>query len=176
MGDVIDVDAQGIAGSGLPGGVRQRRPPSHKATKANITRHTGSLAFQETFKELMTKKEEATAEREEQQRRDKKATTKSFVDIQERSVAADEPIAKARLLEVEANTKALEAEAKARLLDAEARTKLFDTEAMTKLLGAQAMLIDEETKIMPTDLENISDPAQRECLENRQKTIRASQA
>jgi hypothetical protein len=68
--------------------------------------------FQETFKELMTKKEEATAEREERRRRDKEATTKSFVDLQERSVAADKAIAKARLLEAEAKTKGLEAEAK----------------------------------------------------------------
>jgi hypothetical protein len=37
-GDVIDVDAQGLAGSSLPGGVRQRRPPFHKATKADIAR------------------------------------------------------------------------------------------------------------------------------------------
>jgi hypothetical protein len=37
--------------------------------------------FQETFKELMITKEEATAEREEWQRRDKEATTKSFVDL-----------------------------------------------------------------------------------------------
>jgi hypothetical protein len=94
------------------------------------------LAFQETFKELMTKKEEATAERKERCHRDKEATNKSFVDLQERSVAADEAIAKARLLEADANTKALEAEAKARLLDAEARTKLFETEATTKLLKA----------------------------------------
>jgi hypothetical protein len=57
------------------------------------------LAFQETLKELMTKKEEATAEREEQRHRDKEATTKSFVDLQEWSVAADKAIAKARLLE-----------------------------------------------------------------------------
>jgi hypothetical protein len=133
------------------------------------------LAFQETFKELITKKEEATAEREERRCRDKEATTKNFVDLQERSVAADEAIAKARLLEADANTKALESEAKARLLDAEARTKLFETEATTKLLEAQAMLMDEETKIMPTNLENISDPAQQEWLENRQKTIRVSQ-
>jgi hypothetical protein len=35
----------------------------------------------------MTKKEEATAEREERRRRDKEATTKSFVDLQERYVA-----------------------------------------------------------------------------------------
>jgi hypothetical protein len=114
------------------------------------------LTFQETFKELMTKKEEATAEREERRRRDKEATTKSFVDLQERSVVADEVIAKARLLEAEAKTKALEAEAKARLLEAEARTKLLETEATTKLLEAQAMLMAEETKIMLTDLETSS--------------------
>jgi hypothetical protein len=76
------------------------------------------LAFQETFKDLMTKKEEATTERE-RCHRDKEATTKSFVDLQERSVAADEITAKARLLEAEAKARPLEAEAKARLLEAE---------------------------------------------------------
>jgi hypothetical protein len=124
------------------------------------------LAFQEIFKELMTKKEEATAKREERRRRDKEATTKSFVNLQERSVAADEAIAKARLLEAEAKTKALEAETKARLLEAEVRTKL----------EAEAMLMAEENKIMLTDLEIVSDSARREWLENRQKTIRAGQA
>jgi hypothetical protein len=170
MGDVIDVDGEGPAGSGLPGTARQRRPPGHKATKADIARQAGSLAFKETFKELMTNKEEATAEREERQRRDKEATTKSFVDLQEWSVAADEAIAKARLLEAEAKTKALETEAKARLLESEARTKLLETKAKTKLLEAQAMLM-EETKIMLTDLETISDPVRRKWLENRQKAI-----
>jgi hypothetical protein len=131
-GDVIDIDAQGPCignpeGTGLAAGARKRRPPGHKATKADIAQQAGSLAFQETFKELMTKKEEATAEREERQRRDKEATTKSFVDLQERSVAANEAIAKARLLEAEAKTKAMEAEAKARLLEVEARTKLLET-------------------------------------------------
>jgi hypothetical protein len=175
-GDVIDVDGEGPAGSGLPGGVRQRRPPCHKATKSDIARQDGSLAFQETFKELMTKKEDATAEREERRRRDKKATTKSFVDLQERSVAAEEAICKARMLEADAKTKALEAEAKARLLEAEARTKLLETEATTKLLKAQAMLMAKETKIMLTNLETISDPARREWLENRKKSIRERQA
>jgi hypothetical protein len=137
------------------------RPPGHKATKADIARQVGSLAFKETFKELMTKKEEATAESEERRCRDKEATTKSFVDLQERSVAADEAIAKARLLEAEAKTKALEAEAKARLLEAEVRTKLLETKVTTKLLEAQAMLTAKETKIMLTDLETISDPARR---------------
>jgi hypothetical protein len=48
----------------------------------------------------------------------------------------------------------------------------LETEAMTKLLKAQAMLMAEETKIMLTDLETISDPARWEWLENRQKSIR----
>jgi hypothetical protein len=135
-----------------------------QATRLPRPTSPGSLTFQETFKELMTKKEEATAEREERRRRDKEATTKSFVDLQERSVAAGEAIAKARFLEGEAKTKALEAEAKARLLEAEVRTKLLETEAKTKLLEAQAMLMAEETKIMLTNLETISDPARREWL------------
>jgi hypothetical protein len=81
--DVIDIDGEGPATSGLLGAVQQCRPPSHKGTKADIGRQAGSLAFQETFKELMTKKEEATAEREEQRHRDKEATTKSLIDLQE---------------------------------------------------------------------------------------------
>jgi hypothetical protein len=81
----------------------------------------------------MVKKEEVIVGREEWQHRDKEATTKSFIDLQERSVAAGEAI-NARILEVEAKTKALEADAKARLLEAEARTKLFKAEAKTKLL------------------------------------------
>jgi hypothetical protein len=105
------------------------------------------LAFQETFKELMTKKEEAIAEREERTE-----------------------------LESDAKTKAREAKAKARLLEAEARTEFLETEAKTKLLEAQAMPMAKEIKIMLTDLETISDPARREWLENRQKTIRARQA
>jgi hypothetical protein len=117
------------------------------------------LAFQEIFKELMTKKEETTAKREEWWHRDKEATTKSFVDLQERSFAADEAIAKASLLEAEAKTKSMEAEAKARLLEAEARTKLLEAEAKTKLLEAEAMLMAEDNMIMLTDLETISDPA-----------------
>jgi hypothetical protein len=161
-GDVIDLDGQrpclgNPKGVGLVAAGQKRRPPSHKATKADITRQIGSLAFQETFKELMTKKEEATAEREEQRGRDKEATTKSFVDLQERYVVADKAIAKARLLVAEAKTKALEAEAKARPLEVEARTKLLETEAKTKLLEAEAMLMAEENKIMLTDLETISE-------------------
>jgi hypothetical protein len=42
-GDVIDVDAQrpcigNPEGAGLAGGARKRRPPGHKATKADIAR------------------------------------------------------------------------------------------------------------------------------------------
>jgi hypothetical protein len=123
--NVIDVDAQELCvgnpqGEGLTAAGRKCRPPGHKASKADIAQQAVSLAFQETFKDLMTKKEESNAEREERRCQDKEATTKSFVDLQERLVAADKALAKARMLESEAKTKALEAEAKARLLEAEA--------------------------------------------------------
>jgi hypothetical protein len=134
------------------------------------------LDFQETFKELMTKKEKATIDREKRRCRDKEATTKSFVYLQERSVAADKAIAKARLLETEAKTKVLEEEAKARLLEVKARTKLLETEAKTKFLKAEEMLMAEENKIMVIDLETISDPVRREWFKNRQKMIRERHA
>jgi hypothetical protein len=126
--------------------------------------------YQETFKEIIVKKEEAIAEREEHGSRDKEATTKSFVDLQERSVAANEAIAKARLLEAEVKTNNMEAEAKARFL--EARTKLLEAEAKTKLLEAEALLVAEENKIMLTDLDTNSYPIRREWFENRQKMLR----
>jgi hypothetical protein len=66
------------------------------------------LALQQTFKKLMVKNEKATAEREDRRHKDKEATAKSFVDLQKRSGAADEAIAKARFLEAEAKIKALE--------------------------------------------------------------------
>jgi hypothetical protein len=110
----------------------------------------------------MVKKEEVIAEREGRRRKDKEATAKSFVGLQERYAVVVEAIAKARLLEAEAETKALEAEAKARLLEAEARTKLLE---------AEATLMAEENKIMLTDLECISDPDRREWFEKRQKMI-----
>jgi hypothetical protein len=113
---------------------------------------------------------------------DKEATTKSFIDLQERFVATDEAVAKARMLEFETKTKALEAEAKARFLEAEARTKLLETEAKnklletetkTKLLEAEAMLMAEENKIMLTNFETISDSIRQEWLVMRFKPCNA---
>jgi hypothetical protein len=154
MDGAIDLDVQepclgNLAGKGLASAGRKRQPLGYKFTKADIARQAGSLVFQETLKELMVKKQEAIVERVERWRRDKEATTKRFVDLQERSVATDEAIAKAKLLEVEAKTKAWEAEAKARFLKANAKTKILE---------AEAMLMAEETKIMLTDLDSISDP------------------
>jgi hypothetical protein len=85
-GDIIDLDAQepcigNREGEGLTSARRKRRPPGHKATKANIARQAGSFAFQDTLKELVVKKEEAIAGRKERRCRDKEATTKSFVNL-----------------------------------------------------------------------------------------------
>jgi hypothetical protein len=44
------------------------------------------LAFQETFKELIVKKEDSITERKEMWCRDKEATAKRFFDLQERSI------------------------------------------------------------------------------------------
>jgi hypothetical protein len=147
------------------------------------------LAFQYTFKELMVKKEDAIAEREEKRRRDNEATTKSFVDLLERSNAADKAIVKARLfeagakttaletkamarlLEAKAKTKFLEANSKTKLLEAKAKTKLLEAEAKTKLLKAKAKLMAEENKIVLIELESISDPDRREWFEKMQKMI-----
>jgi hypothetical protein len=106
----------------------------------------------------MVKKEEAIAEREEMRCKDKQATAKSFVDLQERSVTANKAIAKARLLEAEVKTEALEAEAK------------------TKLLEAKTKLMTEKNNIMFTELKSISDPGRREWFEKRQKMIREHEA
>jgi hypothetical protein len=85
---VIDHDAQepclgNPKGEGLASASRKRCPPGHKATKADIAWQVSSLAFQETLKELMVKKEVAIAESEELRHRDKEATTKSFIDLKE---------------------------------------------------------------------------------------------
>jgi hypothetical protein len=120
--------------------------------------------FQETFREIIVEKEEAIVEREERRCKDKEATVKSFVGLQERSVAADEAIAKARLLEAEAKTKALKAKVKVRLLEAKDKTRLLEADSKTKLLVDEAKLMAEENKIMLTDLESITDPDRRDCF------------
>jgi hypothetical protein len=99
------------------------------------------LALQQTFKELMVKNEKAIAEREERRHKDKEATAKSFVNLQKRSIAADEAISKARLLEA----------------------------AKTMLLEVEAKLMVKKNKIMLTDLETIIDPGRRNWLEKKVK-------
>jgi hypothetical protein len=61
---IINLDDKGEflgnpEGEVLASSGRARRPPGHKATKDDIARWADSLAFQETFKKLMVKKEEA---------------------------------------------------------------------------------------------------------------------
>jgi hypothetical protein len=140
-------------GQGLASVGHAHRPPGHKASKAYIAHQVGSLAFQETFKELMVNKEEDIAEKKQRRCSDKVATSKSFVDLQEKSVVTNDAIAKARILEAEANTKALEAKPKARLLEVEDKTKLLEAEGKTKLLEAEAKLMAKKNKIMLNGLE-----------------------
>jgi colicin import membrane protein len=160
---------------------RARRPQGHKAAKADLERNAGSLAFGDTLKDLMEKKEANQAQREERRRQEKEGNAKSFVDIALRSLEVEE--AKVKAMEVEVEAKAMEAEAKAKLLEAEAeaKAKLLEAEAKAKaekdaaeakLLQASAMLMAEENCIMLTDLATISDPEQRAWFEKKQKAIR----
>jgi hypothetical protein len=65
MHDMINVDDNGNpAHDDL---ASTHRPPGHKASKADIARQAGSLAFQETFRDIMVKKKEAISKREERQ-------------------------------------------------------------------------------------------------------------
>jgi hypothetical protein len=102
-------------------------------------REASSLVFQETLRELMVKKEEVITEREERQRKEKEATTKSFVDLQ------------LRALEVE------EASAKFSLVEAEAKAKLMDVDAKSKVLEAEAKIMAGENRIMLMDLATIDE-------------------
>jgi hypothetical protein len=95
---------------------RAKRPVGHKAAKTDMHRQASSLAFQDTLRELMVKKEEAITEREERRHKEKEATAKSFVDLQLRALEVKVAFAKSRLIE---------AEAKARLMDADAKSKVL---------------------------------------------------
>ena len=63
-GQSLGTDATEEAG----GGGRAKWPAGHKATKIEMHRQASSMAFQETLRELMVKKEEAISKREESRR------------------------------------------------------------------------------------------------------------
>ncbi|KAK1626312.1 hypothetical protein QYE76_000627 [Lolium multiflorum] len=105
--------------------------------------HASSLAFQDTLRELMIKKEETIAEREERRRREKETTTKSFVDLQMRALEVKDALAKSMFVETEA---------KARLMDVDANSVVLEVEA--KIMAG-------ENQVMLTDLGTIFDPVQR---------------
>jgi hypothetical protein len=74
------------------GGGGAKQPVGHKATKTNMHHQASSLAFQETLRELMVKKEEAITKKEERRRKEKEASTKSFVDLQLRAPEVKSPL------------------------------------------------------------------------------------
>jgi hypothetical protein len=81
---------------------RAKRPVGHKATKTKMHRQASTMAFQETLREFMVKKEEAITERKVRRRKEKEVTTKSFVDLQMRAIEVEESLAKSILVEAEA--------------------------------------------------------------------------
>jgi hypothetical protein len=67
------------------GGAYKDRPRSHKASKMDLRRQASSLALENTLKLVFTDKEEASAKRDEQRRRDKEEQMQSFTDIQRKT-------------------------------------------------------------------------------------------
>jgi hypothetical protein len=105
------------------------------------------------LKSVFTDKEEASAKRDEQRRRDKEKHIQSFADIQRKTLEVQEK--KLDLAEVKERARAKELELKAK--------------------ECEATLLTEESKIMIADLSAL-DPTRRAWFESKQAIIRAYDA
>jgi hypothetical protein len=63
-----------------------KRPRGHKASKTDLRREASAIALGNTLKSVFADKEEASAKRDEQRRRDKEKHMQSFADIQRRTL------------------------------------------------------------------------------------------
>lgn len=73
--DLDDDNGECVDNTGGDGtAARACRPGGHKAKKVDIARQARSLAFQETLRKILKKKEEAITEREETPCKEKEAT------------------------------------------------------------------------------------------------------
>jgi hypothetical protein len=63
------------------GGAYAKRPRDHKASKTDLRHEASAIALGNTLKSVFADKEEASAKRDEQRRRDKEDHMQSFADI-----------------------------------------------------------------------------------------------
>jgi hypothetical protein len=134
-------------------GAYAKRPRGHKASKTDLHREASAIALGNTLKSVFADKEEASAKRDEQRRRDKEEHMQSFADIQRRTLKIQQR--KLDLAEVKERARAKKLELKAK--------------------EYEATLLAEESKIMMADLSAL-DPARRAWFESKQAMIRARDA
>jgi hypothetical protein len=135
------------------GGAYAKRPRGHKASKTDLRREASSIALWNTLKSVFADKEEASAKRDEQRRRDNEKHMQSFVDIQRRTLEIQQK--KLDLAEVKERARAKELELK---------TKEYE-----------ATLLAEKSKIIMADLSAL-DPARSAWFESKQAMIHARDA
>jgi hypothetical protein len=135
------------------GGAYAKRSRGHKASKTDLHRKASALALGNTSKSVFVDKEEASAKRDEQRRRDKEEHMQSFVDIQRKTLEVQQR--KLDLAEVKERARAKELELKAK--------------------ECEATLLAEESKIMMADLSAL-DPARSAWFESRQAMIHTRDA
>jgi hypothetical protein len=128
-------------------------PRGHKANKTDLHHGASAIALGNTLKSVFADKEEASAKRDEQRRRDKEEHMQSFADIQRKTLKIQQR--KLNLAEVKERARAKELELKAN--------------------EYEATLLAEESKIMMTDLSAL-DPARRAWFESKQAMICAHDA
>jgi hypothetical protein len=131
------------------GGAYEKRPRGHKASKTDLRREASSIALGNTLRSVFADKEEASAKRDEQRRRNKKEHMQSFADIQSKPLEVQQR--KLDLAEVKERESAKELELKAK--------------------ECNSTLLAEESKIMMADL-SVLDPARRAWFESKQAMIR----
>jgi hypothetical protein len=92
------------------GGAYAKCPKGHKASKTDLRREASALALGNTLKSVFADKEEASAKRDEQRRRDKEEHMQSFADIQRKTLEVQQR--KLDLVEVNEMARAKETQSK----------------------------------------------------------------
>jgi arginine utilization protein RocB len=137
----------------MRGGAYAKHPRGHKASKTDLRREASAIALGNTCKSVFVDKEEASAKRDEERRRDKEEHIQSFAGIQSRTLEIQQR--KLDLAEVKERARSKELELKAK--------------------EYEATLLAEESKIMMADLSAL-DPARRAWFESKQAMICARDA
>ena len=146
---VIDIEDDE---SGQSSSARVVRPRGKKATKQDIKHEVAALALEEKLKGLIASKEESTAKRYVEKRKDKEEAMAYYVEMQKKK------------LEIEENRiKAEDNRIKLAMMTEENQIKAKENQVKLAMMA-------EENRIMMTDLSS-RDPEQKAWILRKQKMI-----